>query len=344
MSGRRRVLGIGRAQASPTIVAIGVLWVVAIVSAGIRLGTGQGAGPLAIAAWVLGVAYIVTLAWWLAQSRPRAEDLPHLAPREGRRLNYRGTIWATVLVILICFALGAVAHPQLVLILALTIVSLALIARHRSRLTWRMGAIGLAIGAGAILLTWATNGADPYMMGYLATMPILFMGGALLAETAGLGRVRLLEGDGRGAWQGFLLGAVLSLPPALLNLLGGAYRGDTHIQHFWDSLAALVPGVSEEVWARLLLTTLIYGLLRPVTNPRPRRALSAAILIAALTHSLAHLPTLAILSPAGLGYIVVGLAYGVPMGLLYAKRDLETAVGYHFFIDFLRFLAALVLT
>jgi membrane protease YdiL (CAAX protease family) len=109
---------------------------------------------------------------------------------------------------------------------------------------------------------------------------------------------------------------------------------DTWLTHWWQPLYALVPAVGEEVWARLFLTTLCYALLRPTTNNNPRRALVAAIVIGALAHSFAHTG----IDPIGL--LIGGLLYGVPTGLLYIKRDLEHAVGYHFLIDFVRYLAA----
>jgi hypothetical protein len=89
------------------------------------------------------------------------------------------------------------------------------------------------------------------------------------------------------------------------------------------------------------MTTLIYSLLRPTTNKHPTRALVAAVLIAAISHGLAHLPGKMLFSPAALQMLMSGLLFGVPMGLLFVKRDFEHAVGYHFFVDFVRFFAAL---
>ncbi|NIW49866.1 MAG: hypothetical protein GWN30_35365 [Gammaproteobacteria bacterium] len=41
--------------------------------------------------------------------------------------------------------------------------------------------------------------------------------------------------------------------------------------------------------------------------------------------------------------IIFGLFfYGIPPALLFIKRDLEHAIGYHFMIDFVRFLAAAI--
>jgi len=61
----------------------------------------------------------------------------------------------------------------------------------------------------------------------------------------------------------------------------------------------------------------------------------------AITHGLAHLSNSEIFSAEGVIMLLIGLIYGVPMALLFIKRDLEHAIGYHFFIDFVRYLAAL---
>jgi len=89
------------------------------------------------------------------------------------------------------------------------------------------------------------------------------------------------------------------------------------------------------------MTTLIYSLLRPKTNQRPILALIPAVFIAAFAHGLAHLPGTMVFSPAALQMLLAGLLFGVPMGLLFVKRDFEHAVGYHFFVDFVRFWVAL---
>jgi membrane protease YdiL (CAAX protease family) len=135
------------------------------------------------------------------------------------------------------------------------------------------------------------------------------------------------------------VGIRAGLPAALLNVLGGN-PSDPWVRQWWHPLAAFAPGIAEEIAARLFLTTLCYALLRPTTNDHPRRAVLAAILIGAIVHSLAHLPTLEIVSGHGVTFLIAGLLYGVPMALLFIKRDLEQAIGYHFFVDFVRFLVA----
>lgn len=103
----------------------------------------------------------------------------------------------------------------------------------------------------------------------------------------------------------------------------------------------MVPAIAEETWARLLLTTLLYAILRATPHAQPRAALVAAVLLGAFTHAFAHQPATAILSADGAQMTVGALLYGVPMALLFVHRDWERAVGYHFFIDFVRFVGAL---
>ena len=74
--------------------------------------------------------------------------------------------------------------------------------------------------------------------------------------------------------------------------------------------------------------------LDPTSREKPQRALAAALIISVFIHGLAHYPQ-SISDP--FSAIIVTLMYGIPLGLIYIKRDYESAVAYHFFIDFVRF-------
>ena len=60
------------------------------------------------------------------------------------------------------------------------------------------------------------------------------------------------------------------------------------------------------------------------------------LLVGALVHGFAHTG----IDPFGL--VIGSLLYGLPTALLFIKKDFEHAVGYHFLIDFVRFVAALL--
>ncbi|MCW5849753.1 MAG: CPBP family intramembrane metalloprotease [Anaerolineae bacterium] len=288
---------------------------------------------------LLGLAYIGGLLWYLVHTPPHASDLPDLPPDRLPGTRYPRRLTLILLTLALLFVLAIPLHPLLVLIGVFAVLSGWLIVHWRARLTRRLVALGLAAG-GVILVAQAAMGQyDPYMVFYLAMIPLLFIAGGLLVGYSGLSKLTVLQ-SGRAAVKSFGWGCLLALPPALLNVLGGAQRGDSWVDHWWQPVAALVPGIAEETWARLFLVSLVYVLLRPRTNDQPERAARAAILISALTHGFAHLPTLALLGPGGLSMLVAALLYGVPMGMLFVKRDFEHAVGYHFCVDLLRFIAA----
>jgi hypothetical protein len=278
---------------------------------------------------------------YLGRSQPNAVDLPDLEPTLFPNLSYTKTMLLILVGLVILFLIGIAIHPWLVLVVGLTLIAIGVIITQRQYLSARLVIAGLVAGALCLLLSGLSGRLDAYQGFYLACLPFLFIGGDILTQITGLGCVRIVEGNWRLALRGFLWACVLALPPALLNISGGAHAEDAWVNQSWEPLVALVPGIAEEAWARLFMTTLIYALLRPKTNARPRRALAAAILIAAFTHGLAHLPGTMIFSPAALQMLLSGLLFGVPMGLLFVKRDFEHAVGYHFFVDFLRFFAAL---
>jgi hypothetical protein len=243
-------------------------------------------------------------------------------------------------VMFLIFLAGVAIYPLLLLIGILFILAFRIIWHARDRLNVRVVIIGISAGTVAGLASWAGPGFNSYTIFYLATIPFLFVAGALLLDQSALSHIRIIEGEWRASLYGFAVGIVLSVPAALLNTLMGAGQIDVWVDAWWKPFVAISPAITEEIWARLFLTTFLYLLLRTAEPERPKQALGAAIIIAAIIHSLTHLPTAALLGPAGLSYLVVAFLYGVPMALLFVKRDLEHVVGYHFFIDFLRFISA----
>lgn len=319
---------------TPSQVLLALLWSLAVVAEIVSLLLHLG--ELAFVVGLSSFLYIVVLIWTLSRKKPSSTDLPNLDFLLTPRIGFGVAISGMVFIIGIMFVIGMVIGPAMSMLLGSALIGLGITVAWRSQLTTRIVWMGISVGLIAGLgITFLGNGDLSWAVFNLITLPPLFTGGALLISRTRLVRVRLLENEYALGLKGFLWACILSLPAALLNLLGNMQQGDTWVTRWWQPLYAIVPGVAEETWARLFLTTLCYALLRPTTNQHPRRAVFVSLLVGALVHGFAHTG----INPIG---IIVGcLLYGIPTALLFIKYDFEHAVGYHFLIDLVRFAAAL---
>jgi hypothetical protein len=319
-----------------------VLW--GISSTVLAIGLVRDNAPLQVVGAVLGTAYILILVWWLARSKPHAADLPNTDPVVNLFRDYRGMLWGVIVLTFLSVVLTTVLFRDGWLMLLLSIpLSLVIVVVGHKRLNRRFIIASVAV---VIVLAFAEQLLGSEMSSGLIVpigAALMFLAGVLLLDRTKLTHVRLLNGNYTKAGKSFLLGCVLAVPPALLNAIAMRLEApsefDRLFDRWWEPLYALQPGILEEIWARLLLTTLLYALLRPTSNDRPQRALIWALMIAAFVHGMAHYPG-SIRNP--LEGIYITLMYGLPLGLLYVKRDLEQAIAYHFFVDVVRFAAFVI--
>ncbi|KAF5426834.1 MAG: CAAX protease self-immunity [Candidatus Methanomarinus sp.] len=85
--------------------------------------------------------------------------------------------------------------------------------------------------------------------------------------------------------------------------------------------------ITEEAMFRLFLVSLVYLMLRPAFNKSPAVAVVSAVLFSAIIFGLVHDGTLLD------RILITGLLYGLPMAVIFAKRDWEYAVGAHYMIN-----------
>lgn len=317
--------------------ALAVLW--GLSSIMLILGLTGNNSSIQVLAAILGTAYTLLLIWYLAHRQPHAADLPDSQPIIKGFQGYRFMLWFIILLTLILAALTSFVLQDGWLMLLFSIpLSLLIIISQRKRLKRRFITASLIT---MVILAFSEGLLGAEMSSGLVIpigAAVMLLAGLLLLDHTRLAQLRLLNGEYRQAATSFLLGCVLALPPALLNAASMRYAApsqfDRLFDRWWEAFYALQPGILEEVWARLLLTTLVYTLLRPVSSQRPQRALIWALVIPAFIHGMAHYPT-SITSP--LEGIYIMLMYGVPLSLLYVKGDLEQVIAYHFFIDLVRF-------
>lgn len=314
--------------------SLALLWLVSIASMALSLAT-DFKGTRGIAG-LTSLLFILMLIVFLSRTPPHAAELPDLTPLVAPRLGFWAMVLMIMSIIVLVLCIGLIVNPGLILLVIICLIALGIMITWRGKV--RRPVVLTGLGAGLFVglgIRYLEHGQLAWAIMNAIVLPPIFIAGVLLLAWSGLGQARLLAGQYRLNLRGFVWGGVLAIPPAILNMMGNIQSGDSWVMRWWQPLAALDPAISEEIWARLFLTTLVYILLRPLSNSRPRRALGVAVLVSSLTYAFAHSG----INPLGL--IIGGLLYGIPTGLLFAKRDLEHAIGYHFGVDFLRFLAAL---
>ncbi len=257
--------------------------------------------------------------------------------------GFGATVALIAAAILVIFVVGDTPSPWIALSLVLSLVAIGYAIVWRSQINLHLVILALVAGLVCVGLgvNWGNTG--PWRFAYYLSVALAILGGGVMVRRIDLTPVYMAQGKWLAALVGFGIGAVLALPSSLLNLASGIQNADTWVDEIWEPLVALVPGIAEESVARLVLLTLCVVLLRRRPGASSMKVIVAALLISTFAHALAHLSIFEVFSPAGGMMILAGLLFGLPMGLVFLRFGFEAAVGYHFMVDFVRFLAAYLL-
>jgi hypothetical protein len=278
------------------------------------------------------------LLWWLASAVP---DVP-----TGTTTTRRGRLILLVaLAAGVLFSLRTLVGPPL--LFGLPVIGLAVLGLVRPQLSRQEVAYALALalvtgvtglGAGWVSfppLTWAGLQVALVGSGLLA-------GWGLLRHTellqAGLGRSLFVTEGTVPALRGFGRGILIAIPWALGLVVLGAASGESWVQRWWQPLTAIQPGIAEEAWGRVLLIPLLFVIFSRVA--RTRIALTVAVVVAA--YWFAYLHTSGGME-AVFSTLMTGTLFALPVSYLWLRRGLETAIGFHFWLDFCKFVAAYAL-
>jgi hypothetical protein len=170
------------------------------------------------------------------------------------------------------------------------------------------------------------------------------LGGLVIMRWGGPVRVQLVLKQWRRALIGFIFGAGVGMPLAVLNAYANAWtQGKVFV---WQSIPAAAldafqPAIVEEVISRLALLGVLWLILRPFWPERQAVWLAAGL--ALLIHTYGHYSDLFVTQPivALMMGALLGLLWGVPITLLALRRDLESAIGFHWVQDFARFVVGM---
>lgn len=182
------------------------------------------------------------------------------------------------------------------------------------------------------------NLGPAFVRGFCTTLAAL--GGLVIMRHGGPVQFRLANGEWRKFGSSLALGLAVGAPLAALNVFALQLTQGRPID--WQNpLAALVdalqPGIVEEVIYRFAFLGLLWLALR---KPLPNQAAWLAGLLAMLAHNFMHFGDLFLQAPLmalGLG-AGMAILWGLPPTILALRRDIESAIAFHWIQDVARFL------
>jgi hypothetical protein len=306
------------------------MWLLTTVSLVVMLSNGvRNTGQFRVERYILQVAYVLALFWYLIRTGPPVKQLPDLSPVFLPKLR----IGKLIPVIVIALLLVTEFSGQGIVSLLLMPATIWILIVWRREIGLPTILLGLAVATVAFLggLPFYQNqsiGKVDFIALLVFVMP-MFVAGGLLSKRTGLRGSQLYAGRYRKAVVSFLWGCLLFIPLGLTNAAAGS-PGPwmTWVTRWWIPLSQpLFSGIVEEAWFRLFLVSLCYFLLRPAFSKRPAIAVVCAVLFSAITFGLGHGGTLLE------NLLITGLLYGLPMAVIFARQDWEHAVGAHYMIN-----------
>jgi len=224
--------------------------------------------------------------------------------------------------------------------MALTVTAGIVLILKRRNLTLAAALTGLALAV-VSALSHAQHDPSPLWSALEGVAVWLcFMAGTALFHDLAATAVQAFRPPLAAIGRSLAFGALVALPLAAVNnLYFYLNAGSVRFQNvFASAFEALSPAIHEEIIFRLFVLALCLYLLR--ASPSRRLVTVAAVALAVVPHSLNHLPDLFLQNPPmGLAMLAAtSLLFGLPMALLQLRRNLETAIAFHWLIDFVRFL------
>ncbi len=203
---------------------------------------------------------------------------------------------------------------------------------------WKQAAIAFFLGIICLVSLFRDNRTADILTTSVCVM-VTFYAACMLYKLMDMENTSINAGI-TGSIKYFGLGAVISAPLAILNILYFSLSRRINVRNIPGSaIFALKPAIAEEVIFHFFLLAYVNYLLRGKADTRFKNLLIYILLI--IPHEMLHYPDMFIKSP-GLAVIMCtlnGVLFGFPMALLMKKKNLQMAIGMHWFIDFVRFAA-----
>lgn len=317
------------------------IWIVANVAFGWQLNQGLHSfeSPMTLLSLLVLLLCTTSLLWWIPNPiRDESSD-------ETTRTKKGWFVLIIIAAIGILFPLRTLVGPPLLIALPIIAVSTLVLLKQPIARREGMYALGLAVVAGVTGLgagwisaftpiEWSILQILLVLTGFLAGWNLLRHTGLL---QRGVGRSRFLMEGVPSAIRGFAQGILIGMPWALGIVAMGGSKGESWVKVWWQPIIAIQPGIAEEAWGRILLVPLLFLILRCVS--RTRLAFTTALVV--IGYWFAYLHTSG--GPdAIVSTFIIGTLYALPTSYLCLYRDLETAIGFHFWLDFVKSVFAFI--
>lgn len=317
---------------APRSIALTFMWITTTVAVVVMLLQGvRYTDQFIIVRHILHVTYVSALLWYLSRTGAPTNSLPDIRPLVFPRWKFGRWIPVLGMALLLAFSVFS-DHGLSILMLLLIIATVWILVAWRREIRMRLVFQGLVVAIIAFLggLPALNNGfaSGTVIIGFSVFAPPMYIAGALLFKRTDLGGIQLLLGRNGKALQSFLWGCLLFVPLGLINAASGSPGTDiTWVTRWWMPVSLpWFSGITEEILFRLLLVSLCYLLLRPAFRRQPAFAVLAAVVFSAIIFGLGHGRTLD-------NFLTTGLLYGLPMAVIFARRDWEHSVGAHYMIN-----------
>ena len=320
-----------QSQFGPHHLALIVMWLLATVTLVAMLATGvRTNGQFRVERYILHVAYVGALLWYLVRRGPSVEQLPDIRPFFLRRFGF-GRLIPVLVITLILLSTFFGGEGITMFLLMIAVLWVLVVWRREIRLLPILLGLGVAVIAFLGGLPFWINGfiGTPVFIVLLICVPPMFVAGGLLLKRTGLGGSQLYAGRYWKTGRSVLWGCLLFVPLGLFNAAAGSPgSGITWVTRPWMPVSLpWFSGITEEVWFRLFLVGLCYFLVRPAFSKRPVLAVVFSVLFSAITFGMGH-------SGALLDrFLTTGLLFGLPMAVIFVRRDVEHSIGAHYMIN-----------
>jgi membrane protease YdiL (CAAX protease family) len=287
--------------------------------------------------WITQLAnyiYVLSLIYLFVDS----DFLKSQTTHTEKLVEFKGNdIWGVLFIVIgisgLLLFIGLKTYVILVLAICTIIISIWLLIRFRSKITRTFLVNGLILGG---LSALAMYKFIPSSLVIFLIISSTFIVGSILNEKFPLTNILINQHSFRQALKSFAMGCLFATPMALSNLKDTITTHTFHwIDQFWQPILALGAGIMEETWMRLFIILFIYALISAKTTKKYIPVITA-LLISSVFFGFGHSNYISIQN-----CLSITILYGFPMGILLIKRDFETAIGYHFMIDFIGAIGAL---